>query len=40
MYLKDIFWGVLVTFVWGLNFSVIKLGLEEIDPLVLVCGGW
>lgn len=27
--------AVLVTIIWGLNFSVIKLGLTSIDPLIL-----
>lgn len=32
---NDLILGVLVMIVWGLNFSVIKLGVSEIDPLLL-----
>ncbi|WP_409440331.1 EamA family transporter [Psychromonas sp. GE-S-Ul-11] len=32
---NDLILGVLVMVVWGLNFSVIKLGVNEIDPLLL-----
>ena len=32
---KDIFLAVLITFIWGINFSVIKLGLGTIDPFFL-----
>lgn len=32
---NDLILGVLVMIVWGLNFSVIKLGVNEIDPLLL-----
>jgi drug/metabolite transporter (DMT)-like permease len=35
MSLRDLLLGVLVMVVWGLNFSVIKLGVSEIDPLLL-----
>lgn len=35
MKLKDLIAGILVMVVWGLNFSVIKLGVSEIDPLLL-----
>lgn len=32
---SDLILGILVMIVWGLNFSVIKLGVNEIDPLLL-----
>ncbi len=32
---KDLLLGIFVMIVWGLNFSVIKLGVNEIDPLLL-----
>lgn len=32
---KHLLLGLLVTCIWGLNFSVIKLGLESINPFVL-----
>ena len=32
---NDLILAVLVMVVWGLNFSVIKLGVNEIDPLLL-----
>lgn len=32
---RDIGAAVLVTAVWGVNFSVIKLGLQNVDPFVL-----
>lgn len=32
---NDLILGILVMIVWGLNFSVIKLGVTEIDPLLL-----
>jgi len=32
---KDILLAVLITFIWGINFSVIKLGLGTIDPFFL-----
>lgn len=32
---KDIFLLLIVVIIWGLNFSVIKLGLENLDPFVL-----
>lgn len=31
----DLFTGVLVTVIWGCNFSVIELGLKSLDPFVL-----
>lgn len=31
----DLILGITVMIVWGLNFSVIKLGVNEIDPLLL-----
>jgi len=35
MNFKDFLLGVLITFIWGLNFSVIKLGLISLDPFML-----
>jgi len=35
MSFKDFFIGVLITFIWGVNFSVIKLGLLSLDPFML-----
>lgn len=32
---NDLILGMMVMIVWGLNFSVIKLGVNEIDPLLL-----
>ena len=32
---SDLILGVLVMIIWGLNFSVIKLGVNEIDSLLL-----
>ena len=32
---SDLILGILVMIVWGLNFSVIKLGVNEIDSLLL-----
>jgi len=32
---SDLLLGIVVMIVWGLNFSVIKLGVSEIDPLLL-----
>ena len=32
---RDLLLGIFVMIVWGLNFSVIKLGVNEIDPLLL-----
>jgi len=32
---KDLLLGIFVMIIWGLNFSVIKLGVNEIDPLLL-----
>lgn len=31
----DLFAGVLVTVIWGCNFSVIELGLKSLDPFLL-----
>ena len=31
----DLIAGILVMALWGINFSVIKLGVSEIDPLLL-----
>ncbi|WP_186096295.1 EamA family transporter [Burkholderia gladioli] len=35
MKLRDTLLAILVTAIWGLNFSVIKLGLQSTDPFVL-----
>jgi drug/metabolite transporter (DMT)-like permease len=35
MKLSDFIAGVLVMALWGINFSVIKMGVSEIDPLLL-----
>jgi len=32
---SDLILGIFVMVIWGLNFSVIKLGVSEIDPLLL-----
>ncbi|PKG82369.1 hypothetical protein CXF85_12830 [Colwellia sp. 75C3] len=32
---RDLLLGIFVMIIWGLNFSVIKLGVSEIDPLLL-----
>ncbi|WP_072679422.1 EamA family transporter [Arcobacter sp. LA11] len=32
---NDLILAVLVTFIWGINFSVIKLGLASLDPFIL-----
>ena len=32
---RDLLLGIFVMIIWGLNFSVIKLGVGEIDPLLL-----
>lgn len=35
MKLKHVVLAVLITAIWGLNFSIIKLGLGSVDPFVL-----
>ena len=35
MSFKDFLIGVLITFIWGVNFSVIKLGLLSLNPFML-----
>lgn len=35
MRIQDLLVGLAVMCLWGLNFSVIKLGVDQIDPLVL-----
>lgn len=35
MRLKDLLLGVLVTVIWGSNFSVIEVGLRDLDPFLL-----
>ena len=32
---RDMLLGVLVTAIWGFNFSVIKMGLSAMDPFML-----
>jgi len=32
---RDLLLGVLVTVIWGSNFSVIEVGLRDLDPLLL-----
>ena len=32
---RDLLLGVLVTLIWGSNFSVIEVGLRDLDPLLL-----
>jgi O-acetylserine/cysteine efflux transporter len=32
---KDLLLAIFVTFIWGVNFSVIKLGLIDLDPFIL-----
>jgi O-acetylserine/cysteine efflux transporter len=34
MKLQDIFLALLVVFIWGINFSFIKIGLEELPPIL------
>lgn len=35
MRLRDLILGVLVTLIWGSNFSVIEVGLRDLDPFLL-----
>jgi len=35
MRIKHLSLAVLVTMIWGLNFSVIKIGLGSFDPFLL-----
>lgn len=35
MNLKDFLLAIFVTFIWGINFSVIKIGLNSLDPFIL-----
>lgn len=35
MKINDLLLAVLVAFIWGVNFSVIKLGLLSLDPFIL-----
>lgn len=35
MHPKDFLLGVLITAIWGVNFSLIKLGLISLDPFIL-----
>jgi len=36
MSIKDFSLIILVTMIWGVNFSVIKIGLGSLDPFTLV----
>lgn len=38
MKIRDLLLAVTVTFIWGINFSFIKLGLGSLDPFMLI--GW
>ena len=35
MKLSHLLLAVLITAIWGVNFSVIKLGLHAVDPFIL-----
>jgi len=35
MQIKDIFLAILITMIWGINFSFIKLGLDTLDPFMI-----
>ncbi|PID48120.1 MAG: hypothetical protein CR967_01565 [Proteobacteria bacterium] len=35
MSVKDFFLAIFVTFIWGVNFSVIKIGIDSLDPFIL-----
>jgi O-acetylserine/cysteine efflux transporter len=35
MKLRDLLLGILVTLIWGSNFSVIEVGLRDLDPFLL-----
>jgi hypothetical protein len=37
MAIKHLLLGILVTAIWGANFTVIQLGLAEVDPFALAC---
>lgn len=37
MAIKHLLLGLLVTAIWGANFSVIRLGLADVDPFALAC---
>lgn len=32
---KDLLLGILITMIWGFNFSIIKLGLDSLDPFMI-----
>ena len=38
MTIKDLALGLLVMAIWGVNFVVIRLGVEQLDPLLLTAG--
>ncbi len=35
MSIKDFIFAVLITAIWGLNFSIVKIGLSSLDPFTL-----
>ncbi len=35
MSFKDFFLAIFITFIWGVNFSVIKIGINSLDPFIL-----
>lgn len=35
MKLTHLLLAVMITAIWGVNFSVIKLGLQAVDPFIL-----
>ncbi|MCM0148763.1 EamA family transporter [Photobacterium galatheae] len=35
MVFKDALLGLFVMFIWGINFSVIKLGVNDVDPMLM-----
>jgi O-acetylserine/cysteine efflux transporter len=37
MAIKHLLLGILVTAIWGANFTIIQLGLAEVDPFALAC---
>lgn len=37
---RDILWAAVVIIVWGVNFAVIKFGVQELPPFFLVAVRW
>ncbi|MBS9782491.1 MAG: EamA family transporter [Arcobacter sp.] len=35
MSIKDFFLAIFITFIWGVNFSIIKIGIDSLDPFIL-----